>query len=150
VQAAPTKPFNTQPNLLKKEAAYARRPKLSVWSCNNKWWMLEMRDVSGLTVQPCGELRCSGAGFSKFWVFEFVSAINWLAQRLIVCPWLVLHFQQGRFWVQSQPYDAKRLRWSSRRTLVFFPYIATSWTYLQGQLFDCLPHHWHVVPRDFI
>jgi hypothetical protein len=31
-----------------------------------------MRDVSGLTVQPCGELRFSSAGFLKFSLFEFV------------------------------------------------------------------------------
>jgi hypothetical protein len=69
VQAAPTHPCNTQPNLLKKEAAFARQTMLSVWSCNSKWWMLEMRHVSGLTVQPYGELRCSGAGFLKFWLW---------------------------------------------------------------------------------
>jgi len=66
VQAAPTHPCNTQPNLLKKEAAFARQTMLSVRSCNSKWWMLEMRHVSGLTVQPCGELRCPGARFSSF------------------------------------------------------------------------------------
>jgi len=38
--------------------------------------MLEMRDVSGLTVQPCGELRCSGAGFLNFSLFDFLSAIT--------------------------------------------------------------------------